>query len=90
MVGLGFPLILILKSMCNCRFTFYILSLFGCLSDSKRWGRRKKISVVNKILLYVDGFLFIRDSALAILPQMEGKVRTNPVFSLNFPRQSVK
>ena len=77
--------------MCNLLSTFYILSLFECLSDSSMWGRRKKTgNVVNKILLYVDDFLFIKDSVLAILLQMEGRVRTNPVFSVSFPRQSMK
>ena len=70
---------------------YFLHFIIECLSDSSMWGRRKKIgNVVNKILLYVDDFLFIKDSVLAILPQMEGKVRTNPVFSLSFPRQSMK
>lgn len=51
--------------------TFYILSLFGCISDSNKWGRRRETgSMVNKIPLCVDDFLFIKDSAVTILPPM--------------------
>ena len=67
---IGSPVTLIL-GMHEMPVHFFVLSLFGCLSESNKRGRRKETgSVVEKILLFVDDFLFIKDSAVTILLPM--------------------